>query len=256
MADTKSTGTVLSQAEISERLQEPFPADAIEEKNSMLYLPHEVVRERLIWATGNHFHWTIDQVLFRDDGVTRRPADRQTGEVRRPQSMIVIGTLMIPGMGSRAGIGAHPIDEGSGEDAAYKSAESDALKRAAMAFGVGLAQMYIEVGQAKRNPRGRQQNQPRQDRAPRAPSNGTLSDKQFQEQVTAAMQNHDADTFRKLVDEGAGEHIGRWVALLQAAESPQALDWIRRQLERKGIKHQVLDNEISRVEHRLAATVK
>ena len=41
---------------------------------------------------------------------------------------------------------AHPVDAAAGEDAAYKSADSDALKRAAMAFGVGLAQLYLERG--------------------------------------------------------------------------------------------------------------
>ena len=141
---------------ITARLTEPFPRDSIELKNGKPYVPHELVRDRLIEATGNCFDWSIDQVLFRDDGVTRRPADRITGETRRPMSMVVIGTLTIPGMGSRAGIGAHPLDEGAGEDAAYKSAECDALKRAAMAFGVGLRQLYLEKPSGGRSSRNRE----------------------------------------------------------------------------------------------------
>lgn len=133
-----------------ELLEAPFGDDTIEEKSGMLYVPHEIVRERLIQATGNCFSWKIEQVIFRDDGVTRRSNDN-TGAPRRPMSMIVIGTLSIPGLGERAGVGAHPLDEGAGEDAAYKSAESDALKRAAMAFGVGLKQLYIDTGAKKRS---------------------------------------------------------------------------------------------------------
>ena len=142
--------TVAKVADITKKLTEAFPQDVIEERNGLLYIPHEIIRDRLIQATENHFDWTIDQVIFRDDGVTRRANDRQTGAPRRPLSMLVLGTLTIPSLGSRAGIGAHPLDEGAGEDAAYKSAESDALKRAAMAFGVGLQQLYIDTGEAKR----------------------------------------------------------------------------------------------------------
>jgi hypothetical protein len=137
----------MSASEISNHLRMPFPVDVIEEKNGLLYVPHEIVRDRLIEATGNNFSWSIDQVMFREtSGEVRRANDRDTGEIVRPSVMIVIGTLDIPGLGKRAGIGVHPLDKGAGEDAAYKSAESDAVKRAAMAFGVGLQQLYIESG--------------------------------------------------------------------------------------------------------------
>jgi hypothetical protein len=222
--------TVGKADEITRKLLEPFPIEVIEEKNGLLYVPHEIIRERLINATGNQFDWSIDQVLFRDDGVTRRANDRYTGEPRRPLSMIVIGTLTIPGLGSRAGIGAHPLDEGAGEDAAYKSAESDALKRAAMAFGVGLHQLYIETGNAKRVTRPQRapvravsRNEGQQALAESAAAERRpITDKRFGAEVREAMAARDADAFRKLIDE-ADEHVGRWVALVQAAESPQAL---------------------------------
>jgi hypothetical protein len=242
--------TVAKPSDITRKLMEPFPVDVIEEKNGLLYIPHEIIRDRLISATENQFDWSVDQVLFRDDGVTRRPNDRFTGEPRRPISMIVIGTLTIPGLGSRAGIGAHPLDEGSGEDAAYKSAESDALKRAAMAFGVGLHQLYIETGEAKRvqkPQRGRVQAMSRPADEPRQ-----LSDKQFGAEVRKAMAARDAGAFRKLVDD-ADAQTGRWIALVQAAESPQALDWIKRQIERKGVGNDLLDHEISKREEQIAA---
>jgi hypothetical protein len=116
---------------ITTALMEEFDAGILEEKNGFKYLPHEAVRQRLIEATDNIFDWSIEQVLFRDDNVSRSKGTH-------PTVMVVIGTLTIPGLGSRAGVGTHPLIEGSGEDAAYKSADSDAFKRAAMAFGVGL----------------------------------------------------------------------------------------------------------------------
>ena len=67
--------TVARATEITSKLTEPFPADVIDEKNGLLYIPHEIIRDRLIKATDNQFDWTIDQVLFRDDGVTRRGVD-------------------------------------------------------------------------------------------------------------------------------------------------------------------------------------
>ena len=224
--------TATKAQEITARLMEPFPVDVIEEKNGLLYIPHEIIRERLISATANQFDWSIDQVLFRDDGVTRRANDRYTGEPRRPLSMLVLGTLTIPGLGSRAGIGAHPLDEGAGEDAAYKSAESDAFKRAAMAFRrwPPAALHRDRQRQARTKPQ----------RAPVRATNRTeeqqtiAADKRFGAEVREAMAARDADLFRKLVGD-ANDNQARWIALVQAAESPQALDWIKRQIERKGL---------------------
>jgi hypothetical protein len=211
-------------AAITERLTRPFHANVIERKNGMNFIPHEYVRERLIEATGNCFDWTIDQVFFRDDGVTRRSVNRQTGEVPRPHSMVVIGTLSIPGLGQRAGIGAHPLDEGSGEDAAYKSAESDAFKRAAMAFGVGLQQLYIDrTGSSA----------PRRTSAPAVagPPPAPISDEVFADQVRKAIATQDGASFRRLADT-AGRAVGRWNILIEATDSVPALEWIARHLER------------------------
>jgi hypothetical protein len=173
----------MNAIDITNRLMEPFPVDVIEEKNGLLYIPHEIIRQRLISATDNTFTWTIDQIMFREtSGEVRRSNDRETGEIVRPSVMIVVGTLDIPGLGKRAGIGVHPLDKGAGEDAAYKSAESDAVKRAAMAFGVGLQQLYIESGKpaAVRNSSyqsGGESSAPRggTDRAPQRSSGGSVS---------------------------------------------------------------------------------
>lgn len=221
--------------QITDRLTDPFPVELIEQKNGLSYLPHEIIRERLIEATGNCFDWSIDQVLFRDDGVTRRFNDRNTGEPRRPLSMIVIGTLAIPGLGSRAGIGAHPLDEGAGEDAAYKSAESDALKRAAMAFGVALRQLYIEKAMTARAPRGRSSSQSRStSSSQRAPE--PISDDAFVSEVERAIEDRDNDALRRLVTV-AGKNVNRWIVLINAATSDSALNWLERQAAQRGFTH-------------------
>jgi hypothetical protein len=239
--------------QITARLTEPFAPELIEHKNGLSYLPHEIIRERLIEATGNCFDWSIDQVLFRDDGVTRRSNDR-FGEPRRPHSMLVIGTLTIPGLGSRAGIGAHPLDEGAGEDAAYKSAESDALKRAAMAFGVGLRQLYIDKGQSARPPqrpasttRASAARTERNDRMP-----DPISDDAFASEVQRAVEDRDNEALRRLVTV-AGTNVARWKVLVNAAASDSALGWVERQIAQRGIRDQDLADAIFLRREELAA---
>jgi len=78
------------------------------------------------------------------------------------------------------------------------------------------------------------------------------NDKQFGNEVRQAMASRDATAFRKLVDD-ANDHVGRWVALVQAAESPQALDWIKRQIERKGVESDILAHEIRKREEQIAS---
>jgi hypothetical protein len=70
-----------------------------------------------------------------------------------------------------------------------------------------------------------------------------ISDDEFGRQVRDAMVNRDADQFRELIDK-AGEEIGRWTALVQASESAQALEWIKRQIERKGIQDEQLERAV------------
>jgi hypothetical protein len=230
-------------AAMTDALTQPFAQHLIEQKNGLSFVPHEIVRERLIEATGNHFDWTIDQVLFRDDGVTRRAMNRETGETPRPVAMIVIGTLTIPGLGSRAGIGAHPLDAGAGEDAAYKSAESDAFKRAAMAFGVGLRQLYIEKGMAVPTNKQRSQRS-----IPPAP----ISDDVFASQIEQAIADKDGASFRRLATT-AGRSIRRWIIMIEASQTPSALDWIDRQLDRLNLTSPELSEAIDLQREKLAA---
>ena len=84
-------GTVAWVTECKQQLSQPFSEALFEEKNGLAYLPHEFIRQRPIEATGNSFDWTIDQILFRDDGVTGRVVDPKTKEAPRPFSMVVVG---------------------------------------------------------------------------------------------------------------------------------------------------------------------
>jgi len=103
------------------------------------YIDHANVRQRLIDATGNQWSWSIKdfQVRPSSDDVSRAQGNAVP-------VVVVIGTLTIQGLGFRDGIGVQEMNPNSGADAAYKGAESDALKRAAMSFGVGLKQLYID----------------------------------------------------------------------------------------------------------------
>jgi hypothetical protein len=222
--------------QISAALTAPFDPSEIEIKSGNVFLPHEIVRARLIAATANVFDWSIDQILFRDDGATRRAPNQSTGEIPRPIAMVVLGTLSIPGLGSRAGIGTHPIDAGAGEDAAYKSAESDALKRAAMGFGVGLDQLYINATATKRETNGGSR--------PATGHSGGLSDQQFAERIRAAVDSENGAEFRRLVDQ-CGDHIGRWVIVAKNV-SPAAAPWVRKRAESAGVLNDVLERELEK----------
>ena len=83
------------------------------------------------------------------------------------------------------------------------------------------------------------------------PQEKRLTDRQFGAEVRKAMAARDAGAFRKLVDD-ADSQTGRWIALVQAAESPQALDWIRRQIERKDVGNDLLEAEIAKRQEQLA----
>jgi hypothetical protein len=109
-----------------ELLLRPFPPGAIKQRpglggKTFDYVSGGDVTRRLLDATGNEFTWTITETtLF-------------AGESGKGH-WLVRGTLDIPELGCRDGVGTHPAE---GADAA-KAAETDAFKRAAMRFGIAL----------------------------------------------------------------------------------------------------------------------
>ncbi len=132
-------------------LQQPFPREAIKQRTGgggtrLSYVEtHTVIRRlnRLI-EFGMEWSWEINEERV-------DPSPDGKGE-----RMTVRGTLTIPGFGSREGYGVQIINARGGEDM-VKGASSDALKKAATLFGVGLdlyGPDYEEEVQERANPQG------------------------------------------------------------------------------------------------------
>jgi hypothetical protein len=123
---TVDSGALMRPFDPSQIRQRPGPG-----KRPFSYISGPAVIDRLLEATGSAFSWKVDKVEL---------ITQATGE--GPVSFwVVLGSLSIAGMGVRAGIGTHPAESVE----AAKAAETDALKRAAVKFGVGL-HLYEEEG--------------------------------------------------------------------------------------------------------------
>lgn len=121
-------------------LSTPFPREAIKQRRqgnsgkALSYVEGFTVIRRLNAATGGRWSWQIKSFEFRP-----LPPTSNGNE----QSLIVVtGELTIDGLGTRAGVGVQKVVEASGEDL-VKGASTDALKKAATLFGVGL-ELYGE----------------------------------------------------------------------------------------------------------------
>ena len=117
-------------------LMRPFEGTQVRQRTGpgrkqMDYISGPDVIRRLLDATSNQFVWTVERVQL----VTQ---ETQSGPV---SLWVVQGTLAVGDLGSRSGVGTHPADSVE----AAKAAETDALKRAALKFGVGL-HLYEEDG--------------------------------------------------------------------------------------------------------------
>jgi len=121
-----------SAEDILEFLGKPFRPELIKSRRiggrDVCYLPIAAVTERLNKAAGN-WTWRVVSVTTESMPLTRK------GETVDVPVVTVIGSLEIPGLGVREGVGTHPCE---GTEDAAKSAASDALKRAASLFGVPL----------------------------------------------------------------------------------------------------------------------
>src|SRR6478735_10754706 len=115
-------------SDISKALGEPFPRSAIKHRTggggkSLAYVEGHTVIHRLNDATGNS--WSLEV----------RSIDSFTLGTRTLLRAHV--ALTIPGLGTREHIGVQAVEERGGEDL-VKGAITDALKKAATLFGVGL----------------------------------------------------------------------------------------------------------------------
>lgn len=125
-------------ATITTALMRPFPQEAIKARQGggntrLRYVEGHTIIHRLIDATGNRFDL---RVLSLD----------QKGDL-----LTALVELTIPGLGSRQHIGVQKISERGGEDLT-KGAITDALKKAATLFGVGLELYGPDYAEADETP--------------------------------------------------------------------------------------------------------
>ncbi len=118
MTDQKLPDAVLKA------LGEPFPRAAVKSRTGagnkqFRYVEAETVIRRLNSATNGCWDFRIVSIDWRGD------------------VMLCQGELTIPGLGTRTGFGVQKVAPNSGEDL-LKAASSDALKKSATLFGVGL----------------------------------------------------------------------------------------------------------------------
>jgi recombination DNA repair RAD52 pathway protein len=119
---------------VSEVLRKAFDKSVIQQRvggggKKLDYIEGHVINLRLIEATRNNFSFVITDEKEYDWGTSKQGEAQILHKVR--------GQLTIPGLGTREGTGVQIITVGKSEDL-WKSAETDAMKKAASKFGVAL----------------------------------------------------------------------------------------------------------------------
>ena len=122
-----------------EMLTAPFPPEALEQRaggngRSFTYIKTHAVINRLNRACHYQWDWRIIEQHMEADLLVCR------------------GELTIPGLGTKAAVGVQEIRPGGGADL-YKGASSDAMKKAATMFGVGIELYGPDVEAADYQPR-------------------------------------------------------------------------------------------------------
>jgi hypothetical protein len=215
-----------------ELLAKPFSPEAVKTREApggrkpLSYVEGHTVIHRLNDATGNCWDF---RVLDMSSTVTGK--DRNGNDI-----VIFTATveLTIPGLGSRQHVGVQAVRQGAGEDL-VKGAVTDALKKAATLFGVGL-ELYgadYEGDRVDHQPTPTQHNAapgPAQ-RVPAA-SGGTITDKQidFALMMQAACHLSDGDFARGLLDNYQVDDL-RQLTSRQASDLIDRLKIKRDQLE-------------------------
>jgi hypothetical protein len=119
-----------------EKLTEPFPLTAHKQRQvqgkPITYVEGHTVIRRLNDSTGNNWSMEVKDVTSKDVAST----DREGRPVKNTL-MVAHVALTIPGHGTREGLGVQMVHERGGEDL-VKGCITDALKKAATLFGVGL----------------------------------------------------------------------------------------------------------------------
>lgn len=210
---------------ISDALRAPFDRSLLETKDGRPYLAHEHIRERVIEATGNCFDWLVTSEEYRMDGTNHQVENKRTKQMYTPIVHRVNGVLTIPGLGSRHGTGVQALQEGAGEDT-YKAADSDAFKRAAMAFGVGL-QLYVN-GPSERG------SSPTQQATASATTSAPINPDQFLQSWKIAFGTKSkeaiADSFTI-----AGTNLDLWQLMYESMPDRKTLAWLIDEMSKRGV---------------------
>lgn len=117
--------------DVASLLKRPFASHVVKQRQiaggrSVDYISIDDIVERLNRAC-LEWSWHVQSVQ-----IITMPIVRKGSPVDTPVAQ-VIGTLEIPGLGKRQGIGTSPLE---GNEDATKAAASDSLKRAAYLFSV------------------------------------------------------------------------------------------------------------------------
>jgi hypothetical protein len=121
--------------EITRRLMEPFPQEALKRRDKpggrgfVTYVDGTTVFRRLIHATGNNFNVEVtDQQII------------PYGSGKTDERLLLKATvrITIPDYGHREHTGVQLVNATSGGEDLWKGAITDAIKKAATLFGVGL----------------------------------------------------------------------------------------------------------------------
>ena len=128
----------MPEVDIAE-LTKPFPPEALEQREGgrgkfFTYIKTHAVINRLNRACHYQWDWRIIEQHMEADLLVCR------------------GELTIPGLGTKAAVGVQEIRPGGGADL-YKGASSDAMKKAATMFGVGIELYGPDVEAADYQPR-------------------------------------------------------------------------------------------------------
>lgn len=195
-------------SETTRALMEPFAEEEIEDRKIgggfvAKYVAGENVIRRLIRATDNRFDVEVKS-LDRQQMPDR--ADKN-GELKSRELWIARVAVTIPGLGTREHIGVQMVEENSGEDI-IKGVITDALKKAATLFGVGLELYDKEPG----NNRG-------------GSSGGGNDLAQWRKRVDQVLAGNTGDQWSALFKD-AGKEVYRWAEIILQVKSIKQLERI------------------------------
>ena len=142
----------LTREQTIEILERPFDEHELEQKDvgrgrSFTYVKTHSVIERLNQATGYNWSEKIVSETWTTIPARRKADNGEYAEFEQRVHIVAI-ELSIPGLGTRVGYGTQEIETNAGADVIAKGAASDALKKAASHFGVGL---YLPQGSASQS---------------------------------------------------------------------------------------------------------